>query len=58
MQSDEPGSHLFDHHLLGSSWEDKHVLRKEVYRSSRLSSVAQLGPLTVQYSDMKFLKRI
>ena len=58
MQSDEPGSHLFDHHLLDSSWEGKHVLRTEVYQSSRLSSVAQPGPLTVQYSDGKGFKCI
>ena len=58
MQLDEPGSHLFDRHLLDSSWGGKHVLRTEVYQSSRLSPVAQPKPLTVQNSDKKFLKCI
>jgi hypothetical protein len=56
MQSDEPDSHLCDRHLLDSSWEGKHVLRTEVYQSSRLSPVAQPGPLIVQYSDKKCLE--
>ena len=58
MQLDEPGSHLFDRHLLDSNWEGKRVLRTEVYQSSHLSPVAQPEPLIVQYSDKKFLECI